>query len=75
MQLESDRSLLSSLTPMCPICSLVCVAVCSEQFLEELIEFGKSYDLIGAGYKHREEQIQRRVGTLQDEVLLLEAGI
>lgn len=46
----------------------------SEHFLDELKEFGRSYDLIGCGYKHREEQIQKKVCTLQDEVLLLEAG-
>lgn len=52
-----------------------CVLVCSsEHFLDELKEFGRSYDLIGCGYKHREEQTQKRVCTLQDEVLLLEAG-
>ena len=37
-------------------------------------EFGRSYDLIGSGCKHREQQTQKRVCTLQDEVMLLEAG-
>lgn len=45
-----------------------------EEFLEEMREFGKSYDLAGAGTKHREQIIQKKVSTLQDEVLLLEAG-
>lgn len=44
-----------------------------EEFLEEMREFGKSYDLAGAGTKHREQIIQKKVSTLQDEVLLLEA--
>ena len=46
-----------------------------EEFLEELREFGRSYDLVGAGAKHRGALAQKRVSTLQDEVLLLEAGM
>ena len=38
-------------------------------------EFGRSYDLVGAGAKHREALTQKKVSTLQDEVLLLEAGV
>ena len=33
-----------------------------------------SYDLVRAGAHHREQLIQKKVSTLQDEVLLLEAG-
>ena len=46
----------------------------SQVFLEELKEFGKSYDLMGSGYKHREEQARKRLSIVQDELLLLEAG-
>lgn len=46
----------------------------SQAFLEELKEFGKSYDLMGSGYKHREEQAKKRLSIVQDELLLLEAG-
>ena len=30
---------------------------------------------MGSGYKHREEQTTKRINVLQDELLLLEAGI
>ncbi len=42
--------------------------------VDELVEFGQSYDLHGSGYRYREEQAQRKIGVLQEELLLLEAG-
>lgn len=45
-----------------------------ETFRDELVEFGRGYDLHGAGCKHREEQAKRKLGVLQDELVLLEAG-
>lgn len=57
------------------MCSVIILPFAhSEKFIEELKEFGRSYDLAGCGSKHREELIQKRLCTLQDELMLLEAG-
>ena len=45
-----------------------------QSFLDDLLEFSQSYDLNGLGYKYREEQAKRKIGVLQEELLLLEAG-
>lgn len=53
----------------------MCVSPSRRQsLLEELTEFGLSYDLHGSGYRYREEQAKRRIAVFQEELMLLEAG-
>ncbi len=47
---------------------------CRQSLVDDLLEFSQSYDLHGSGYTYREEQAKRRIGVLQEEVMLLEAG-
>lgn len=45
-----------------------------QNFKKELTEFGRNYDLHGAGFKRRQEETKRKIELLQDELLLLKTG-
>ena len=45
-----------------------------EEFLSEVKEFNKSYDLTGTSVKYREEQAKKKVAVLEEELELLGTG-
>eukprot|EP00731_Ephydatia_muelleri_P020824 Em0013g551a len=45
------------------------------EFVDELKEFGHSYDLCGLGTRYREDVARRQIKDIQNEILLLEAEL